>query len=249
MLVEFVEVKIAQFVVADLVGKHVIDGHEDLMGHGYDCPLVSTASFETVKFVPQVGTLGFCLWQQAAAEGSTVIVGSGDNGSAQCDNFTVGPAVFGPAVSAISSTPYNVSVGGSDYQDVFQRSQLLYWRKSNSPDGESVKSYVPEMPWNDSGGNSLLVRFEGFPTASHFCDNAAGANFLNTAPDGGGASVIYAKPAWQAGVLGIPNDGRRDLPDITFPAANGAFGHSMLLVALHVGPCRRWRTLQLQQCE
>jgi hypothetical protein len=43
MLVGLVEV-IAQFVVADLVGEHVIDGHQDLMGHGYDCPLISTPS-------------------------------------------------------------------------------------------------------------------------------------------------------------------------------------------------------------
>jgi hypothetical protein len=39
MLVELVEVKIAQFVVTDLVGEHVIDGHLDLLGHGYDCRL------------------------------------------------------------------------------------------------------------------------------------------------------------------------------------------------------------------
>src|SRR6516225_12454987 len=58
--VELVEVKIAQFVVADLVGKHVIDGHQDLMGYSYDCPLVPAPSFETVKLVSQVGAFGFC---------------------------------------------------------------------------------------------------------------------------------------------------------------------------------------------
>ena len=30
-------------------------------------------------------------------------------------------------------------------------------------------------------------------------------------------------------MFGIPNDGRRDLPDVAFPAANGAFGHALLL--------------------
>ena len=59
MPVELIEVKIAQFVVADLVGKHVIDGHQDLMGDSYDCPLVPAPSFETVKLVSQVGALGF----------------------------------------------------------------------------------------------------------------------------------------------------------------------------------------------
>ena len=49
MLVEFIQVKIAQFVVADLMGKHVIDGHQDLMGDSYDCALVPAPSFETVN--------------------------------------------------------------------------------------------------------------------------------------------------------------------------------------------------------
>lgn len=60
MLVELVEAKIAQFVVADSVGKDVIDGRQDLMGHGHDCPLVPAPSFETVKLVSQVAALGFC---------------------------------------------------------------------------------------------------------------------------------------------------------------------------------------------
>jgi hypothetical protein len=59
MPVELIEVKIAQLVVADLVGKDVIDGHQDLMGDGYDCPLLPAPSFETVKLVSQVGALGF----------------------------------------------------------------------------------------------------------------------------------------------------------------------------------------------
>ena len=52
MLVEFVEIEIAQLVVADSIRKHVVDGHQDLVGHSHDGPLVSTSRFETVKFVP-----------------------------------------------------------------------------------------------------------------------------------------------------------------------------------------------------
>jgi hypothetical protein len=33
MFVEFVEVEIAQLVVADSMRKHVVDGHQDLVGH------------------------------------------------------------------------------------------------------------------------------------------------------------------------------------------------------------------------
>jgi hypothetical protein len=52
------------------------------------------------------------LWQQAAAEGITVLVASGSNGAAGCDNATVSAvATLGPAVNGAASTPYNVAVG------------------------------------------------------------------------------------------------------------------------------------------
>jgi hypothetical protein len=52
VLVELIQVKLPEFVVADLVGKHVIDGHQDFMGHGHCGPFVPAPRFETVKFVP-----------------------------------------------------------------------------------------------------------------------------------------------------------------------------------------------------
>ncbi len=49
------------------------------------------------------------LWQEAAAQGITGFVSSGDGGSAGCDNFdTEAAAVSGLAVNGMGSTPYNV---------------------------------------------------------------------------------------------------------------------------------------------
>src|ERR1700747_2189479 len=59
VFVELVQIEITQFVVADLVGKHVIDGHQDLMGHRYRRSLIPPSSFESVKFVSQVSALSF----------------------------------------------------------------------------------------------------------------------------------------------------------------------------------------------
>ena len=56
------------------------------------------------------------MWQQAAAEGITVLVSSGDDGSAGCDTSTSQPATQGLQVNGIGSTPYNVSVGGTDLE-------------------------------------------------------------------------------------------------------------------------------------
>ena len=41
----------------------------------------------------------------------------------------------------------------------------------------------------------------------------------------GGSCKGYAKPSWQTGVTGIPNDGVRDIPDVSLFAANGVWGH------------------------
>jgi hypothetical protein len=60
VFVPLIQVSISQFVVANSVRKHVIDGHHDFVGHRRCGPLVSAPSFETVQFVPEVSALGFC---------------------------------------------------------------------------------------------------------------------------------------------------------------------------------------------
>jgi len=54
VFVKVIKIKIPEFVVADVVGKHVIDGDQDFVGHRHRCSLVSTPSFETEEFIPQV---------------------------------------------------------------------------------------------------------------------------------------------------------------------------------------------------
>jgi subtilase family serine protease len=45
----------------------------------------------------------------------------------------------------------------------------------------------------------------------------------------GGSCRGYAKPTWQTGVSGIPNDGVRDIPDVSMFASNGAWGHYAII--------------------
>jgi hypothetical protein len=42
----------------------------------------------------------------------------------------------------------------------------------------------------------------------------------------------YAKPGWQAGVTGIPTDGKRDLPDVSFFASDGTISDSAYLICV-----------------
>ena len=77
------------------------------------------------------------LWEQAAAQGITVLVSSGDAGSAGCDNDNSQYyAVNGQAVNGFASTPYNVAVGGTDfyYSDYASggASQANYWNTAAS---------------------------------------------------------------------------------------------------------------------
>jgi subtilase family serine protease len=67
------------------------------------------------------------LWEQAAAQGITVVVATGDSGSAACDSRTTGEsaAQYGLAVNGLASTPFNVALGGTDFNDT--SAFFTYW--------------------------------------------------------------------------------------------------------------------------
>ena len=89
-------------------------------------------------------------WQQAAAEGITVVVAAGDTGSADCDNYIPLDGTNGMGVSAFASTPYDVAVGGTDFYASYAN-PATYWNATNNPTTQaSALSYIPEIPWNAS---------------------------------------------------------------------------------------------------
>jgi pro-kumamolisin-like protein/subtilase family protein len=128
--------------------------------------------------------------QQANAQGQTIIVSSGDSGAANCDDLLEPRATQGLAVSMPASLPYVTAVGGTE----FSEGSGTYWNTTNDSNNGSAFSYIPEISWNDS-----LAGYEIEAT-------------------GGGASTLFTKPFWQSGI-GVPNDGVRDLPDISLSAS------------------------------
>jgi hypothetical protein len=58
-----------------------------------------------------------------------------------------------------------------------------------------------------------------------------------TTPDPASCSGGYAKPTWQSGVSGIPSDGKRDLPDLSFFAGNGLWNSATLVCVSATGTC------------
>jgi len=133
------------------------------------------------------------LWQQAASQGITSFVSTGDAGAAGCDDPNAASG-SGLAVNGIASTPYNVAVGGTQ----FNEGSGSYWNPANLSDGSSALGYIPEKAWNESA------------------TQAGGSGLWST---GGGASSIYAKPSWQA-LSGVPADGKRDIPDVSLTASS-----------------------------
>ena len=163
------------------------------------------------------------MWEQGAAEGITVIVAAGDQGSAQCDTLPGELAAQnGLAVSGVASTPFNVAMGGTDFDD--GNSASTYWNSTNNPTtGASARSYIPETAWNNSCAQQGISACSSLTTlASDGFDLQGGGGGPSTCTQNDGCSGGgYSKPSWQTGA-GVPNDHARDLPDLAMFAGDGA---------------------------
>jgi subtilase family serine protease len=195
----------------------------------------------------ELGTNAFynSLWQQGASQGITIIVSTGDNGSAGCDQdipATQGqpavaqPATQGLAVNGVASTPFNVAVGGTDFNQITDPTN--FWNSTNaSGTSSSAKSYIPETTWNDSCTNLVYgLDFVGFSTNPETnCNTAADASIIGPIGGSGGASSVYSKPSWQTGT-GVPADGRRDMPDVSMFAGDGLSGSFYIVCESDLNP-------------
>ncbi len=143
-------------------------------------------------------------YQQAASEGYSVFVSSGDAGASQCSgNFGLDYSLASLGVTGWGESPYNVSVGGTDFEDVYnaktgQNGGLplsAYWSATNSGSYGSAQSYIPEIPWNDSCGSTLISEFiqGNFQTygSGHLCNTApynTTTSYISLGAAGAGAS-------------------------------------------------------------
>lgn len=169
-------------------------------------PVMST-SFGSCEANMGAAELAFynSLWQQAASEGITALVSSGDSGAAGCDG---GRAITGSrtGVNGLCSSPYSTCVGGTEFNEESGGSGI-WWGTSNGAGGGSALSYIPEKVWNESG-------------------TGGGSGLWSS---GGGISIAYPQPAWQAGVPGASSNGMRAVPDLSLAAAS----HDGYLVCLN----------------
>jgi hypothetical protein len=163
-------------------------------------------------------------FQQANAQGQTVLAAAGDDGAADCDEQTnsnappITSATQGLQVDYPGSSAYVTSMGGSEFMgDGTAQNPSTgadqYWSGANGSNDviTSALSYIPEMAWNDT-------TFEI-------------ANGGGLAAGGGGKSLLFPKPSWQTGVPGIPADSARDVPDVSL---NASSDHDPYLVCTQI---------------
>jgi hypothetical protein len=174
--------------------------------------------------VGQANNLFFnSLWEEAAAQGQTVFVSTGDSGSFGCS---------GLGVNGFGSSPWNIGVGGTDiYLSDYATggaSLASYWSTNDANLGSLQKPFT-EQPWNASqfGLNSTVY------------DPLSYATTVTVGGGGGASSCVYStfdpntyqttcisgwpKPSYQVGT-GVPADGVRDVPDVSLFASNAING-------------------------
>jgi len=159
------------------------------------------------------------VWEQAAAQGMSVFVASGDAGAAGC--AAAGPAYANmnnvATVSGLASSPYVTAVGGTEFDETVNGgSSGTFWNATNTANLASATSYIPEMVWNDSCPGSL------------WCPSNGSYEFPFFSAGGGGVSSVYATPSWQT----LPVTGLSALASYTLPGQPGVFPRGVPDVSL-----------------
>ena len=189
------------------------------------------------------------LWEQAAAQGQTVVISAGDSGDDTCDRGDLA-GTSGWNVNGLGSTPYDVVTGGTDFSDNYSSDYGAisgnvggpYWNTNDTSPYGSALSYIPEATWNGSCASTLLTTWtaataETSYTPEQICngdDSGIGYGYTGVGPGGGGGiSSVFSRPTWQ-NVYGVglssnySSSTMRNLPDISMFASNGIWNHSLL---------------------
>jgi hypothetical protein len=196
--------------------------------HGGFTPSIISMSYGTSETIlgDAANKMFSTVYQHAVAMGFSVFVSAGDAGAAESDRSgTNGQQVLGAThgvnVNGHASTRHNVAVGGTDFEDTFLHANSIYWNSFNSTGQRSAKSYIPEIPWNDSCGSQLFAQSNSPPnqppmTPLEFCNSpyVVTTNPAYLEPKGGSGGRALARRARPRPQASSP---RRRARDITGP--------------------------------
>ena len=206
-------------------------------------PILSASYGECELQLGTAGNQGYnTMWQQGATEGISIFESAGDQGSAGCTS-NGGTAPYADAdglqVNGMASSPYVTAVGGTDFtwSLIPGGTAATYWNATNGAQLQTAKGILPEVPWNSTCANPLLLGvFTGEASSEQVCNDAinsggyyglvsiqAGSGGVSqcTQPTGttpGTCAGGYAKPSWQTGFGSSTT--HRELPDVSLFAAS-----------------------------
>jgi subtilase family serine protease len=180
-------------------------------------PIISTSYGQCE---PELGQAQYnsenATYEQAAAQGQTVVSAAGDDGSTDCygEYKSTQPSENEQlAVDFPGSSQYVTSVGGTEFPaaDVVSGNNTYFDAQSSTDIISSAKSYIPEMVWNDDVAATAAS-----------CPGTTADPCTPISSGGGGVSIFTAQPTWQTGTIGgvaIANNGFRMVPDVALTAS------------------------------
>ncbi len=138
------------------------------------------------------------------------------------------------------ASQYNIT-GVSDAETacnfVYNQWSTIYQDTGGAPNGVNLSYYVDTV--GGGGGASGCIVSSSTSSVNGNCTAGATSTGATTNPDTGAAQGSisltnngWPKPSWQTGVAGIPSDGVRDIPDISFFGSDGFLSSSSYLVCV-----------------
>jgi subtilase family serine protease len=109
------------------------------------------------------------------------------------------------------------------------------WANIDAELGIMLAPYVDTIG-GSGGASNCVANDEDTNSSNPTC--TAGAT--TTGSSNGNITLVndgWPKPSWQSTVTGIPNDGVRDLPDVSFFAGDGALDSAYLVCVSAIGSC------------
>ncbi len=176
------------------------------------------------------------LWQQAAAEGITVVIAAGDGGSAGCDDFnSASEASDGLAVSGIGLHSLQRLGGRHGFRPDRGNGAELLERDQHQTTGASALGYIPETTWNQSCAGQGAGNCISGGSGLNIVGGSGGPSNCATQDQAGHCAEGNSKPSWQTG-NGVPQDGVRDQPDVSMFASAGFNDSFYIMCEADLGP-------------
>lgn len=122
------------------------------------------------------------------------------------------------------------------FQQWAQALQTHGFNATSPTDPESACNFVLNWWQTIYNNTNPAVNISGFIDTI----GAGGGESNCTTSDGATVASCtggYATPSWQTGVTGIPTDGKRSIPDVSFFASNGFLGSAYLICVSDWGTC------------